>query len=95
MFGDVFDVIVVGSGFAGLSAAIEARNAGCSVLVIEKMRVPGGNSALSGGLIAVAKSPLQEAAKISDSPARLANDMLKAGKGLNHPDPAHQSRTLS
>jgi len=85
VFGDVFDVIVVGSGFAGLSAAIEARNAGCSVLVIEKMRVPGGNSALSGGLIAVAKSPLQEAAKISDSPARLANDMLKAGKGLNHP----------
>lgn len=85
MFDEVFDVIVVGSGFAGLSAAIEARNAGCSVLVIEKMRVPGGNSALSGGLIAVANSPLQEVANISDSPARLANDMLKAGKALNHP----------
>ncbi|WP_168205890.1 FAD-dependent oxidoreductase [Geobacter sp. FeAm09] len=82
----VYDVVVVGSGFAGLAAAIEARNAGCSVLIIEKMRVPGGNSALSGGLFAVADSPLQAAAGIVDSPARLVSDMLRAGKGLNHPD---------
>ncbi len=85
MFEEVFDVIVVGSGFAGLSAAIEARLAGCNVLVIEKMRVPGGNSAISAGMTAVAASPLQASANIVDSPTRLANDMLAAGKGLNDP----------
>ncbi len=86
MFDETFDVIIVGSGYAGLSAAIEAKQSGCSVLVIDKMRVPGGNSAISGGLIAVANSPLQETEGIVDSPSMLANDMLKAGQGLNHPD---------
>ncbi len=86
MFDETFDVLVVGSGYAGLSAAIEARLAGRSVLVIEKMKLPGGNSALSGGLFAVANAPLQAAEGIEDSPALLAGDMFKAGHGLNHPE---------
>jgi NADPH-dependent 2,4-dienoyl-CoA reductase/sulfur reductase-like enzyme len=32
------DVVVIGSGFAGLAAAIEAKNAGCSVIILEKMK---------------------------------------------------------
>ena len=35
------DVIVVGSGVAGLPAAIEAKQAAASVLVFEKMKVTG------------------------------------------------------
>ncbi|MCK5351678.1 FAD-dependent oxidoreductase, partial [bacterium] len=41
---EIVDIVVVGSGFAGLAAAIEARNSGASVLVLEKMKAPGGNS---------------------------------------------------
>ncbi|UCE35771.1 MAG: FAD-dependent oxidoreductase, partial [Deltaproteobacteria bacterium] len=41
------DVVVIGSGFAGLTAAIEARNAGASVIILEKMKAPGGNSIIS------------------------------------------------
>ena len=45
------DVLVVGSGFSGLSAAIEARTNGADVLCIEKMAMIGGNSVLSAGAL--------------------------------------------
>lgn len=81
-----FDVVVIGSGFAGLAAAIEAKNAGSSVVVLEKMRVPGGNSIINGGLIAGAGTPLQDREGIKDSTKNMYQDMLKAGKGMNHPE---------
>jgi succinate dehydrogenase/fumarate reductase flavoprotein subunit len=43
------DVVVVGYGYAGAVAAIEARDAGADVLLIEKMPDPGGISITSGG----------------------------------------------
>ena len=42
-------MLVVGTGYAGLSAAIEAHDAEAKVLLLEKMPRPGGNSILSGG----------------------------------------------
>ena len=44
---EIADVVVIGSGFAGLTAAIEAHNAGASVIILEKMKAPGGNSIIS------------------------------------------------
>jgi|TARA_A100001011_G_scaffold234826_1_gene242894 3-oxosteroid 1-dehydrogenase len=46
-----YDVVVVGSGAAGLSSALAARSAGARVLVIEKAEVLGGTTAMSGGCI--------------------------------------------
>jgi succinate dehydrogenase/fumarate reductase flavoprotein subunit len=43
------DVVVVGFGIAGGSAAVAAASAGASVLVLERAAVPGGTSALAGG----------------------------------------------
>ncbi len=43
------EVLIVGTGFAGLTAAIEAYDAGVGVLILEKMSFPGGNSVLSAG----------------------------------------------
>jgi flavocytochrome c len=80
------DIVVIGSGFAGLAAAYEAKKAGNSVIIIEKLRVRGGNSIISGGLAAAAGSPLQAQKGIKDSPELLYQDMLKAGLNLNHPD---------
>jgi len=50
------DVLIVGGGNAGLIAAIEAKNAGAQVLIIEKApkKTRGGNSRLSGGLFRIA-----------------------------------------
>lgn len=87
---EAFDVVVIGSGFAGLAAAYEAKKAGASVVVLEKMRVPGGNSIINGGIWAVPGSPIQQQAGIEDTPELLMEDMIKAGLGLNHPDLARK-----
>lgn len=79
-----FDVVVIGSGFAGLAAAYEAASAGASVTVLEKMRTPGGNSIIAGGVISAAGSPLQAEAGIEDSPELMLEDILAAGLNLNH-----------
>jgi len=79
------DVIIVGSGFAGLAAAIEAKNAGASVIILEKMKGYGGNSTISDGVIAAAGTTLQKKFAIQDSPQLMYSDMMKAGLGLNHP----------
>ena len=86
-FDEAFDVIVVGSGFAGLAAAAAAAEKGAQVLVIEKMPIPGGNSLLSGGMMAIPGSKLQAEQGIKDSPQELEADMTRIGLGLG--DPAH------
>ncbi|MGL4222710.1 MAG: FAD-dependent oxidoreductase, partial [Shewanella sp.] len=82
-FDEIVDVLVVGSGFAGMSAALQAREAGVSVMVIDKMPVFGGNSTINGGAMAVAGSPLQKQAGIEDSVDAMVADMLRAGRGMN------------
>ena len=72
------DVLVIGSGFAGLAAAIEAHSAGASVIVVEKMQAPGGNSSISDGGVAAAGTPMQRAADIVDSPDLMYADMVRA-----------------
>lgn len=76
---EAWDVIVVGSGAAGLSAAIMARKAGASVLLIEKNRVLGGNTALCIGDMAVCGSPIQKKLGIRDSPEIMAADIRRYG----------------
>jgi len=80
------DIIVIGSGFAGLAAAIEAKTAGSSVMVLEKMKGYGGNSTISDGVMAAAGTSMQADIGIEDSAQLMYADMLQAGLGLNHPE---------
>ena len=61
------DVVVIGAGAAGLSAAIEAQNAGANVVVLEKQGVTGGATARSGGKLLAAGSTWQQAQGIEDN----------------------------
>ncbi|MCD8213527.1 MAG: FAD-dependent oxidoreductase, partial [Campylobacter sp.] len=79
-----FDVVVIGSGFAGLSAGIKAAKRGLSVAIIEKMGRIGGNSVVNGGIFAVPNSELQKKNGVKDSKEIFIGDCVKAGLGLNH-----------
>lgn len=80
------DVLIVGTGFAGLSAAIEAKKNNVEVLVLEKMYSYGGNSIISDGGIAAPNTHLQNEFNIDDNEILMYQDMLKAGLGLNSPN---------
>lgn len=63
-----YDVIVVGAGGAGLSAAHMAAQGGARVLLVDAGDRAGGSTALSGGVIYAAGTSLQRAAGIDDTP---------------------------
>ena len=83
-FDESYDVVVIGSGFAGLAAATKAAQRGLKVLVIEKMGRLGGNSTINGGAFAVPNNDDQKKFGIKDSKELFIKDCLKAGLGLNH-----------
>lgn len=74
------DVVIIGAGGAGLSAAVAAAENGVRVTVVEKMASVGGTTALSSGLVQVAGTAQQEAAGITgDSWEVFANDIYTRG----------------
>jgi fumarate reductase flavoprotein subunit len=78
-----FDVIVVGGGAAGLSAAIEAAEAGAEVAIIEKMPVLGGSTLLSEGIVYATGSKIQTEYPVNDSTEALVNFWIDKAEGQN------------
>lgn len=77
-----YDVVVIGAGGAGFSAAIEAKNNGANVVLLEKMPQVGGNSLISGAEMNVAQNWVQPKLGITDdSPELHAQDTFKGGDG--------------
>src|SRR5918995_1574196 len=72
------DVVVVGSGIAGLTAALHLREAGLHVTVVTKVNIDDGSTRWAQGGIAAVLDPL-------DTPAAHAADTLLAGVGLCDP----------
>jgi len=70
-------VVVVGSGAAGLTAAVAAAQSGAEVTVVERAPVLGGTTALSGGLAWMPANRLMAAEGVDDSPVE-AREYLQA-----------------
>ena len=76
------DLLVVGSGAGGLSAAVTAASLGLTVIVVEKEAVYGGTTAWSGGWMWIPRNPLAVAAGVVediDEPRRYLRHELGDG----------------
>ena len=81
-----YDVVVVGSGGAGLAAAIQAHDEGARVLIVEKMPTFGGNTIKASAGMNAAETRFQRVKGIEDSKELFYQETLKGGQNRNNPE---------
>lgn len=79
------EVVVVGGGAAGLSAALEAANNGAKVILVEKLAMTGGSTARSGGKVQAAGTDIQKANGVEDNADLYYEHLMTVGE--NKVDP--------
>ncbi len=77
------DVVVIGAGGAGMTAAITAHEAGKEVILLEKMPYAGGNTTKSTGGMNAAETSVQAELGIEDSVQTFIDDTMTGGKNVN------------
>ena len=70
------DVVIIGAGGAGLSAAVEAAKAGKNVIVVEKTHFAGGNTSVAGGCYNASDPALEGKQQMSASRRAIINGIL-------------------
>lgn len=80
-----YDVVIIGAGGGGMMAAHYAAEKGLKPVVLEKLAFPGGSSAVCGGQLSIADSPIQREKGIKDSEELIKKEMLKVGQNKNDP----------
>jgi predicted oxidoreductase len=78
------EILVVGAGIAGLSAALEAARGGAHVNVVDMSSVFGGHAVMSEGDVTIVDTPLQRKKDIHDSAALAYKDFIAWGKDSSH-----------
>lgn len=82
--GGDFDIIVIGAGGAGMTAALSANDAGARVIILEKMSVAGGNTCFAEGGMNACCTKTQAEEGIEDSVELFAADTFKGGHDLGN-----------
>lgn len=77
------DVVVVGGGGAGLSAALSAAEHGARVVLVEKQPYIGGDTLVSGGYFNAARTEIQKKAGVADDPDLFKEQIEVSGDGRN------------
>lgn len=80
------DLVIIGAGGAGMTAAIMAKQAGLNFVILEKMAYVGGNTTKATGGMNAAETHYQKEQNIEDTVAQFVADTMKGGKNLNNPD---------
>ncbi|MCA1292833.1 flavocytochrome c [Paenibacillus sp. alder61] len=80
---DSYDIIIVGAGGAGMSAALEAKASGMNPVIFEKMPVAGGNTTKSSSGMNASQTKFQKEQGIEDSNDLFYEETLKGGHGTN------------
>lgn len=76
-------MIIVGSGGAGMTAAIEAKDAGMNPVILEKMPMAGGNTSKASAGLNASETSVEKAQGITDSNDKFYEETLKGGGGTN------------
>lgn len=77
-----FDVVVVGSGAAGMVAALTAARHGHTCVIVEKAATFGGSTARSGGGVWAPNNEVLRAAHVQDTPAQAATYLKHITGGI-------------
>lgn len=80
------DIVIVGAGGAGMTAAINAAQAGKNVILVEKMPYAGGNTTKATGGMNAAETHYQAEQGIEDSVEQFVEDTIKGGHDINDRD---------
>ncbi|MGN7761073.1 flavocytochrome c [Paenibacillus sp. 22594] len=80
---DKYDIIIVGAGGAGMSAALEAKAKGLNPVILEKMPVAGGNTSKSSSGMNASQTKFQKEQGIEDSNDLFYEETLKGGHDTN------------
>jgi len=83
------DIVIIGAGGAGLTAAYEAMSKGAKVIVLEKMGIVGGNTNYATGGLNASETSVQKKLGIKDSNEQYFEDTMKGGHNLNNPALVH------
>ncbi|MET0781731.1 MAG: FAD-dependent oxidoreductase [Microbacterium sp.] len=78
----VADVVVVGTGVAGCTAAINCADLGSDVIMLEKSDAPGGTSAKSGGGMMIPNNSYQRASGLIESKSDFIGFLARVGRPL-------------
>ena len=79
-----YDVVIIGSGGAGLTAAIQAHELGLNPVILEKMPKIGGNTTRASSGMNAAETNVQLHHHIVDSFGDFYGETLKGGGGMNN-----------
>lgn len=83
---EAYDIVIIGAGGGGMTAAITAKEAGADVAIFEKMPVAGGNTLKSSGGMNASETKFQKEQGIEDSNDLFYDETFAGGKETNDPE---------